>query len=44
MKKIFNNNDAYFKWFNKNLGKVNILKLAVKDEIIVFYKKETNLC
>lgn len=40
MTKIFNDNDAYFKWFNKNLGKINITKLVVKDDIIVFYKKE----
>lgn len=44
MKKIFNDNDAYFRWFNKNLGKINILEVDVKDVIIVFYKKEANLC
>ena len=43
MKKTFNNNNAYFKWFNKNLGKVNILKLVVKDVIIVSYERVANL-
>lgn len=39
-KKTFDDNEAYFKWFNKNLDKVNITKLVIKDEIIVFYEKE----
>lgn len=44
MRKIFNDNEAYFRWFNKNLGKIKILKLVVKNDIIVFYEKEANLC
>ena len=39
MRKTFDTNKAYFKWFNKNLGKINILKLIAKREITVFYEK-----
>jgi hypothetical protein len=43
MKKTFSNNDAYFKWFNKNLDKINILKLVAKNVIIVSYERATKL-
>lgn len=36
-KKRFNDNSAYFKWFNKNLGKINIIKLIINNDIIVYY-------
>mgnify|MGYP003294852546 CR=1 FL=1 len=44
MKKKFSSNEAYFKWFNKNLGRVSILRLIVKDDIVVYYKMGANLC
>lgn len=44
MKKIFNDNSGYFKWFNKNQNKIKIHYLAVKDVIIVTYEKKADLC
>lgn len=43
MKKRFNDNDAYFKWFDKNKNKIDIRQIISKNKIIVDYaviKKE----
>ena len=44
MRKTFKDNGGYFKWLNKNLGKINIFKLiATRNEIIVYYEKEEKI-
>ena len=40
MVKKFNDNQKYFDWFNKNGDIVRILKVDVKDKIIVRFEKK----
>lgn len=37
-RKTFNNNDEYFKFFNENKDKINILKIEIKDKIKILYE------
>ncbi len=37
-RKTFNNNKDYFKFFNENKNKINILKIEVKDKVKIVYE------
>lgn len=40
MKKIFTENDDYFKWINKNKEKIKIINFKIKDDIIIIYEEK----
>ena len=37
-RKTFKKNDEYFKFFNENKDKINVLKIETKDKIKIIYE------
>lgn len=39
MLKKFNDNESYFKWYNKYSNQIKIQKIDIKEKIVVRYEK-----